>query len=42
MELMILLCVLAALAGAGYGWYSMARKEAENFRRRLVDRRWET
>jgi hypothetical protein len=40
MDAMILLCLLAALAGAGYGWYSMARKEADNFRDRLTD--WRT
>lgn len=42
MDVMILLCLLAALAGAGYGWFSMARKESEHFKRRLVDRRSET
>ena len=35
----ILFCLVAAAAGAGYGWYSMARKEAENFKDQLVDGR---
>jgi hypothetical protein len=37
MDVMIVFCLLAALAGAGYGWYSMARKSADDFRERLVD-----
>ena len=42
MDVMLLLCLAAALAGAGCGWYSMARKESETIGKRLLDGRTES
>jgi hypothetical protein len=39
MDWLVLLCLLAALSGAGYGWYSEARKGAEEMMRRLAEQR---
>ena len=39
MDLLILLGLLAALSGAGYGWYSEARKQSEELMKLLSERR---
>jgi len=39
MDWLVILCVVAAMAGGGYGWYSEARKEADEMRKRIVDGR---